>query len=136
MDPLSITAAASSLAVFAFKLARGIYGCVDALKTADSRLLQLKSEVDALGTGLGSIASTFKSKDVMDLYGNAGFCMPESLKLLASVAPLLGDCGKILRDLDVRLGSVQGTIGKRAGRAFKLSLASEALDAVRHQIRT
>lgn len=47
---------------FAFKAGIGLYSCIDSIKTADSTLLQLKSEVDALVAGLNSIATTFKAR--------------------------------------------------------------------------
>lgn len=141
MDPISIAASATSLAAFAFSAGRGVYDYIDGIRNVDSTLLQLKSEVDALISGLQSIAARFRSKNVVEFLGNAGFYNPQSLKLLVSVNPLLGDCRKTLKSLDGLLDTVRGVAGKtgimkRSKRAFKLDLASKDVEAIRHQIRS
>jgi hypothetical protein len=142
MDPLSIATAATALASFAFRASKGIYSCVDDIKSADANLLQLQSEVDALSTGLGSIASTFLSKEVVELCQDTSKNPLQSVKLLVSVKPLLNDCEVTLKKLDVVLGGIEGKQGRvprlfqQPVMALKLNMKSKDIDLIRHQIRS
>lgn len=141
MDPLSIAVGATSLAALAFKAGRGVYDCVDGIRNADSTLLQLQSEVDALVTGLNGIAATFESEGVVQLCRMQG----RINRSLSSCWLLSNHCwedvGRHWKLSTSMLDSVRGKFGKngilqRSKRALKIDLTSKDVEAVRHQIRS
>jgi hypothetical protein len=142
MDPLSIAASSTALAVFAVKASYSIYTCIDDVNSADNTLLQLEGEVDALTTGLKSISSTFESQEVIQLCTSTNSTdQSQSTKLLLSVKPLLTDCKKTLQKLVTLLNEIEGKPGqirmlKKPVRALKINLKSRDIELVRHQIRS
>lgn len=142
MEPLSIAASASALATFALRASKAIYTCVDEVRTADATLVQLKSEVDALQSGLESIASTFESDEVQHLYGGKFQNLSQSAKLLTSVKPLLTDCAVTLQKLEVLLSGIETKPGRareifrKPVKAVKINLRTRDIEFIRHQIRS
>jgi hypothetical protein len=142
MDPLSIAASATGLATFAFGVSKTIYGFVDDIKAADGTLLQLQGEVNALHSGLESIASTFKSDEVVQLCGIPSINQSQSTKLLTGVKPLLVDCKKTLEKLDAVLVGIDGKSGRmlellrQPVKALRIGLKSNDIILIRHQIRS
>ena len=142
MDPLSIATGAASLAASAFRTSKSIYSCINDIKNADATLLQMQGEVDALHSGLGSIASTFESDDVVQLCTAKSHNHLQSVKLMGSVQPLLADCGSTLGALDTVLRDIRGNPGlkhrlfRQPIKALKINLKSKDIDFIRHQIRS
>jgi hypothetical protein len=140
MDPLSISASAAALATFALRASKAIYTCIDEVKSADATLLQLNSEVGALQSGLESIASTFRSDEVQQLYDGNSQNLPQSAKLLASVKPLMTDCEVTLERLEVLLGGIETkpgqTLFRKPVKAIKINVKIKEIEFIRHQIRS
>lgn len=144
MDPLSIASAATALAGFAFKASKEIYSFIDDLQSADTTLLQLQNEVNALQSGLQSIASTFNSDTIVQLCQNKSNSLDQlqSTRLLQSVTPLLTDCQHTLEKLEVILAGIVGNPGKMRDlfgkpiKAFKISTKSKDVELIRHEIRS
>jgi hypothetical protein len=137
MDPLSISAAAAGLLTFA----AAIYKCVESIRGADETLMQLKSEVFALQSGLKSIESIFKSDEVGQLYDEKSNDKLRSNKLLVELVPLLHDCKTTLKKLAAMLDGIDGKPGQasivsKPARALKLNLKSSDIELIRQQIRS
>ena len=140
MDPLSIASAAAGLAAVAFKVSKAIYTCVEDVRSADAKLIQLHSEVDALSSGLDNIASTFKSDELIQLCDGKSDTQLQSTKLLIGFSPLLVDCGNTLEKLDDMLVEIDGKSGRKVlrqpVRALKMNLKSGDIESIRQQIRS
>jgi hypothetical protein len=137
MDPLSISAAAAGLVTFA----GAIYKFVEDIRGADATLIQLKSEVLALHSGLESIDAIFKSDEVFQLYGNKSNDKLLSTKLLVGVKPLLDDCQTTLENLAAILNDIEGKPGQasivsKPARALKINQKIKDIELIRHQIRS
>jgi len=141
MDPLSIAAGAAGLAGFAIQASNLIYQYVSDVKSADSTLSLLYSEVKALQSGLENVDSTFRSREVVRYYKSAANDRLQSAQLLSNVRPLLTDCESTLAKLNDVLGSIEGSGSKRGifrkpVQAFKLNSKSDDINLIRHQIRS
>lgn len=140
MDPPSIAAGATSLTIFAFRAVKAINACVEDIKTADSTLLQLQSEVKALHSGLNSIATTFQSDEIVELFGGPASSQSQTVKLMTSITPVLEDCQSTLKRLDIILHGIEGRPGKslfwQPIRALKINMKSDHIVFIRQQIRS
>ena len=110
----------------------------------------------ALQSGLESIASTFRTDDVVNLckkYLSAPWKNPltnhcstssaaaQSTKLLISVNPLLDGCGVALQNLNAILQGIEKpwrvrVLPRKPTKALKINLASADIDSIRHQLRS
>jgi hypothetical protein len=106
MDPLSIAASATGLAAFAATLVKGIYDCVEAIKSTDKTLLSLASELSSLSQSLGAVErglSTPKLKEAL----TEATTQAESSNYLTSLNDVLGNCKTALKDLDYLLDTIK-----------------------------
>ncbi len=144
MDPLSIATAAASLSAFAFKASKGIYSCIDDIRSADATLLQLQNEVSVLQTGLQNIAPTFQSDTVIEFCKSTSGSLNQlqSTRLLNNVKPLLADCQATLEKLETILAGIEGNPGRMQNvfgkpfKALKISNRSKDVEVIRHEIRS
>lgn len=142
MDPLSIATAAAGLAKFTINASESLYACIDAVKSVDPTLLQLQSEVDALHSGLENIASTFQSRELVELLSSDQDHESQSAKLLTSIRPLLSDCKTTLQHLIEILGIIRAKsmwgrgFLRRPVKALKLNTKSSEIVLIRHQLRS
>lgn len=137
MDPISIATSATALASFAFRASKAIYSGVESVKNADTTLLQLQSEVNALQSRLESITSTFQSSEVVQLCTSNSGSQSQSTKLLKSVKPLLNDCEETLDKLRLILeGMDKPGVLRKPIKALKFTLKSGDIDLIRQQIRS
>jgi hypothetical protein len=140
MDPISIAAGACSLATVAVKISKGIYDGVQALKSADRRLLSLSKEVSALGHCLAAVQASLEDKRLLQFEQSLN--LPGSLQpaFFDSIRRILSDCVNDLFKLDdvlfgIKKESSTPKFLRKSSLAIKLSLNADDIAESRNSIQ-